>query len=409
MARRTHRLSARTVATLDTPGRHADGGGLYISISKSGGTERRRWVFLFRWHDRLREMGLGSAVTVSLADARDLADQCRRKLRAGRSPLEAREADRREQQAMRTFGEVAAAYYDAKRHEWRNAKVSRQWMAPLERYAARVMPMPVREIGTDDVLAALQPIWTTKPETARRVRQRIEAVIDAAKARGLIPPNEANPARWKGHLAHLLAKQGKLSRGHQPAMPYRDVPEFVARLRDRDGLAAFALEFTILCGARTSETLGATWSEIDFETEVWTVPGQRTKSGRQHRVPLSRRALGILRKLCQVRTGDLVFPGKKPGRPLSTMAMLMVLRRMKVTGAVTHGFRSSLRDWATDVAGVPREIAEAALSHVSGDQTERAYARSDALERRRQLMESWAQFLDGGAECNVVPLHAIVR
>ncbi|MCB1485813.1 MAG: tyrosine-type recombinase/integrase [Hyphomicrobiaceae bacterium] len=405
MASKINRLSSRKAATLDKPGRHADGAGLYLSISKSGGVVRRRWVFLFRWHGRLKEMGLGSPKTITLAEARELAGRWRRELNAGNNPLQVRAAEQRIRQTMPTFRDVATAYFEAKKHEWRNEKVRRQWMTPLERYGARLMQMPINEISTEDILAVLQPIWNEKAETARRVRQRIEAVMDAARARGLIAPDKANPARWKGHLQHWLAKHSKLSRGHLPAMPYNDVPAFISRLRGRDGLAAIALEFTILCGVRTSEALGATWPEIDFETSVWTIPPRRMKGGRSHRVPLSQRALDILRELYRARTSDLVFPGVRPGRPLSTMAMLMVLRRMGAIGATTHGFRSALRDWATDVAGAPREIAEAALSHVSGDLTERAYARSDALERRRLLMEQWAQFLEGSAATNVTPLQ----
>ena len=406
MAYKVNRLTARAVATLKKPGRHADGAGLYLSISTSGGAERRRWVFLYRWHGQLKEMGLGSATTVSLAAARELAGRWRRELGSGKNPLQVRAAERHASETMLTFREVAAAYYEAKKHEWRNDKVRRQWMTPIERYAQRLMKLPINEIRTEDILTALQPIWNEKPETARRVRQRIEAVIDAARARGLISPDVANPARWKGHLQHWLAKHSKLSRGHQPAMPYNQVPGFIAELRARDGLAPVALEFTILTGGRTSEVLGATWSEIDFETRVWTVPANRMKAERLHRVPLSRRALEILKELYQARTGEFVFPSSKRGRPLSTMSMLMVLRRMRVTGATTHGFRSALRDWATDVAGVPREIAEAALSHISGDMTERAYARSDALERRRGLMEAWAQFLEGSRAADVVPMLA---
>jgi integrase len=395
MAYKVNRLTARAVSTLKRPGRHADGGGLYLSISTSGDVERRRWVFVYRWNGRSREMGLGSAATVSLATARELAGRWRRELITGRDPLQVRATERQASQKIPTFRDIAAGYYEAKKHEWRNEKVRRQWMTPLHQYAQPIMQLPVNEIRTDHVIAALQPIWTTKPETARRVRQRIEAVIDAARARGLISPDEANPARWKGHLEHWLAKPNKLSRGHQPAMPYEAVPGFLAALRNQSGLAAVALEFAILTGGRTGEVLGAVWPEIDFTTRVWALPASRMKSGRPHRVPLSRRALEILQALYLARTSDFVFPGSKSGRPLSTMAMLMVLRRMRITGATTHGFRSSLRDWATDVAGVPREIAEAALSHVSGDMTERAYARSDALERRRDLMEAWALFLEG--------------
>lgn len=407
MARKVNKLSARAVATLDTPGRHSDGGGLYLSISKDGETVRRRWVLLYRWHGKLKEMGLGPAATVSLAQARELADNWRRELQAGRNPLEAREAKRRASQGVRTFGEVAAAFYDAKSQDWRNAKVRAQWMTPLDRYAARLMRMAVNEIGTEDVLAVLQPIWTTKAETASRVRGRIEAVIDAARARGLIAPNEANPARWRGHLAHLLPKRRKLTRGHHAAMPYREVPAFIVRLREREAVAASALEFLILTAARTSEVLGARWAEIDREAAVWTVPAWRMKGGREHRVPLPDRALEILGSMEKMRTGELVFPSARAGRPLSGMAMEMCLRRMKVEGVTVHGFRSSFRDWAGDSTQFPRELAEAALAHLAGDETERAYRRGDALERRRKVMQAWAAFCGSSVFTNVLPLRAV--
>ena len=402
MARKVDRLSARAVAALNKPGRHADGGGLYLSISKDGATERRRWVFLFRWQGRLKEMGLGPANTVSLAEARERAERWRKEVNAKRNPLECREAERRASQAIRTFGEVATAYYDAKSRDWRNEKVRKQWMTPIERYAARLMPMPVNEIVTEDVLAVLQPIWTTKAETASRVRGRIEAVIDAARARGLIAPNEANPARWRGNLSHLLGKRRKLTRGHHAAMPYGEVPAFIGRLREREAMAALALEFLILTAARTGEVLGACWSEIDLEAGVWTVPANRMKGGRPHRVPLSDRALAILATLAKGRTDELVFPSAKSGRPLSGMAMVMCLRRMQVDGVTVHGFRSAFRDWAGDTTEFPRELAEAALAHVAGDETERAYRRSDALESRRKLMSAWGAFCEPKPETNNV-------
>ena len=405
MARTVNRLSARAVATLDKPGRHADGQGLYLSISKDGKTERRRWVFLFRWHGKLKEMGLGSATSVTLAEARELAGRWRKDTNAGRNPLDSREAERLAQQAMRTFREVAMAFHAAKSHEWRNAKVRKQWLTPLERYAARIMPVPVNEIGTADVLAILEPIWTTKPETASRVRGRIEAVIDAARARGLIPPNEANPARWRGHLSHLLPKRRKLTRGHHAAMAYRETPGFIGQLRERQAVAALALEFLILTAARTNEVLGARWAELDLEAGVWTVPPGRMKGGRLHRVPLSGRVVEILTRLKEARTCEFVFPSNKSDRPLSGMAMQMCLRRMKVQDATPHGFRSTFRDWAGDKTQFPRELAEAALAHAAGDETERAYRRGDALERRRALMEAWAAFCEPASEPNVVQMR----
>ena len=235
---------------------------------------------------------------------------------------------------------------------------------------------------------------------------RVESVLDAARARGLIAPNEANPARWRGHLAHLLPKRQKLSRGHHRAMAYQDVPEFVLKLRAREAVAALALEFLILTASRTNEVLGARWEELDFASRVWTLPRQRMKGGREHRVPLSDRAIEILRVTSKARIGELVFPSLKSGRPLSGMAMEMLLRRMRVNGPTIHGFRSSFRDWAGDRTQFPRELAEAALAHVAGDETERAYRRGDALERRRALMEAWSDFCDMESKGIVLPLRA---
>ena len=246
--------------------------------------------------------------------------------------------------------------------------------------------------ATDDVLAVLKPIWVNKAETASRVRGRIEKVLDAAKAKGF--RQGENPARWRGHLDHLLPRRPRLTRGHHVAMPYENVPAFVAQLRERDALAAQALELCILTAARSGEILGLRWEEIDLEKRVWTVPARRMKAGREHRVPLSSRATAILRELAEHRNGDLVFPGQKRGKPLSGMAMEMLLRRLKIQNATVHGFRSSFRDWAGNVSSFPREIIETALAHVMGDKAEQAYRRSDALEKRRRLMEAWAAYCE---------------
>jgi integrase len=228
-------------------------------------------------------------------------------------------------------------------------------------------------------------------------------VLDAARARGLIGQHEANPARWRGHLDKLLPKRQKLTRGHHAAMPFTDVPAFLAQLRERESMAALALEFTILTAARTSETLGAKWTEINLARKLWTVPAVRMKSGREHRVALSNRATAILEALAAAKTGEYVFPGQRLGKPLSSMAMEMILRRTKAHGVTVHGFRSSFRDWCGEVSTFPREVAEAALAHVAGDQTERAYRRGDALEKRRALMEAWAAYCEPKAS-NVVSI-----
>ncbi|MCF4124957.1 tyrosine-type recombinase/integrase [Methylobacterium sp. SyP6R] len=385
--RQLNRLSARKVATLEEPGRHADGGGLYLSISKDG--QRRRWVFLFRWQGRLREMGLGTPRDVPLARAREAAARARDLVAQGTDPLAIRQAEA----AVPTFGVVADAFVEAMKAQWRNEKHVAQWQMTLREYAALLRDRPVDGISTDDVVRVLKPIWLQKPETASRLRGRIERVLDAAKAQGLRAGE--NPARWRGHLDLLLPKRTKLSRGHHKAMAYADVPAFVQQLRGSVGIAARALEFTILTAARSGETLGAQWSEVDWKARVWIVPAARMKAGREHRVPLSDRALAILSEMQALGLADnpFVFPGQRPGKGLSVMALEMVMRRAKRTDT-PHGFRSAFRDWAGEETPFPREVAEAALAHLVGDAVERAYRRGDALEKRRQLMEAWANFCD---------------
>lgn len=382
------RLSARTVATAG-PGKHADGDGLYLSVTKDGSGERRRWLLYFTWGGRRREMGLGSAREVSLAKAREAAEAARAMVRAGIDPIAERN---REPVRKPTFGEAADAYLAAMKPQFRNEKHVAQWEMTLTHYAAPIRAKLVSEIGTEDVLDVLKPLWATRPETASRLRGRIERVLDAATAQGHRTGD--NPARWRGHLATLLPRRGVLTRGHHAAMPFPQVPEFFRRLSQSEAIAARALEFTILTATRSGEVRGAVWSEIDMENRQWVVPAHRMKAGREHRIPLSSPAVAILQgvSLLADRPGNFVFPGQRPGRPLSVMAMDMLLRR---TGSdvTVHGFRSAFRDWCGETTDFPREIAEAALAHVVGDKTERAYRRGDALEKRRRLMEAWARFL----------------
>ena len=376
------RLSSRTVDTAK-PGKYADGGGLYLIVAEGGS---RKWVFRFMREGKAREMGLGAASGGTLADARNKAAEAQRLIADGRDPL----SERAKQNETPTFEKMAEYVIASLEQGFRNEKHRKQWRSTLQAYADPLMPMKVDIIDTDDVLKVLRPIWSTKPETASRVRGRIEKILDAARARGY--RRAENPARWRGHLDHLLPKQAKLSRGHHAAMPYSNVPAFVGQLRARRAVAAFALEFCILTAARTGEVLGARWEEIDITGHVWTVPGARMKAGREHRVPLSSRALAILSSMAAARTGDFIFPGQKKGKPLSGMAMEMMLRRMKIENATVHGFRSSFRDWAGNETNFPRELAEQALAHVIGDKAEQAYRRGDALERRRALMDAWADF-----------------
>jgi integrase len=382
MARKINRLNARAVSTITKRGRHADGGGLYLSISPNGG---RRWVFLYRWHGKSTEIGFGSARDVKLARARELAALARAKLAESINPKDATRPS-----AGATFGECADRVIEAMRPSWRNAKHAAQWEMTLRNYAAPLRLLPADKITTDDVLSVLKPLWNDKSETASRVRARIERVLDAAKAQGL--RSGENPARWRGHLDQLLPKRQRLTRGHHAAMSYADVPGFMADLQSRHATAALALEFAVLTAARSGEVLGARWDELDLASSVWTVPAHRMKAGYEHRVPLSRRALKIVKTLHETRDGDFVFPGQKPGKSLSVMALEMVLRRMKVDGVTVHGFRSSFRDWAAECTNFTNEVCEAALAHVIKNKAEAAYRRGDLFDKRRKLMEAWAVY-----------------
>ncbi len=367
---------------------------------------------------KAREMGLGRADAagedgLSLAKARDKAAALHRLVADGIDPLAQRDADLAAEAARKaaeqaaaanrkTFKEAAEAFIGSHEAGWRNAKHRQQWQNTLDTYADPVIgTLPVASVATEHVLDILTPLWTTKPETASRLRQRIERVLDYGRVRGW--RDGENPARWRGHLDHLLPARSKVAKvEHHAALPWRDLPGFMARLRAQDGVSPRALELCILTATRTSETLNATWSEFDLEAGVWTIPGGRMKAGREHRVPLSEPAVTLLRGLLPLRNpdrGDWVFPGQRLGRPLSNMAMEMVLRRMEQGDVTVHGTaRSSFRDWVAERTNFPREVAEAALAHVVANKTEAAYARSDLFEKRRKLMAEWARF------CTRIPL-----
>jgi integrase len=388
------KLTTRKVETAKQ-GKYSDGGNLYLVVSETGS---RKWVLRFTWRGKAKEMGLGSAASVPLAHAREKAASARRKIARGLNPIDERKRDG----GIPTFGEIADDVRVALSAGFRNEKHKAQWKSTLETYAAPLRAKPVDTIATDDVLAVLKPIWTTKAETASRVRGRIEKVLDAAKAKGF--RDGENPARWRGHLDHLLPKPSKLARGHHAAMHYEDVAAFVAKLRESEATSALALELCILTAARSGEILGMRWSEIDLDKRIWTLPADRMKAGREHRVPLSPRAVAILRKPEKLKAGQFVFPGQARNKPLSNIAMGMVLRRMKIEDATVHGFRSSFRDWAGNVSNFPREVVETALAHVIGDKAEQAYRRSDALEKRRKLMEAWAAYCEPSSSNNVVQM-----
>jgi integrase len=392
MARQVNRLTARTVQTINEVGRHPDGNGLYLNVSANGG---RRWVFLYRIAGRLSkngkkklfEMGLGSASSVSLKEAREAAQVARKQLRDGLDPLQ-----QRRKSSTKPFSECAAEYIASQESGWRNPKHGEQWRNTLATYAdPKIGELPVDTITVDHVLDILKPIWKTKTETASRVRGRIESILDWAAAHKY--RSAENPARWRGHLDKVLPPMRKVAKvEHHPALPYRDMPAFMTDLRGRDGTAAKALEFTILTAARTGETIGAKWDEIDFKDKVWTIPAERMKAGVEHQVPLSARAIEILANLNQET--DYVFPGQEIDKPLSNMAMLALLKRMNRSDLTVHGFRSTFRDWAAETTEYPNELVEMALAHTIKNKAEAAYRRGNLLERRRALMQSWADFMN---------------
>lgn len=362
-------------------------------------------------------MGLGSASTFSLAEARERAREARKLVADGIDPIEVKKA-KRTQQALDaakalSFDQCAAAYIEAHKAGWRNAKHGDQWKATLDAYASPMFgALPVAAIDTALVVKVLEPIWRVKPETASRVRGRIEAVLDWLAVRGYRTGD--NPARWRGHLDHVLPKRSKVQKvRHHPAMPYAEVPAFAKLVRECRGIAADALLFTILTAVRTNETIGARWSEFDLASKVWAVPAERMKSHVEHRVPLAAAALTILARMDELRRerrgGEFVFPGGKAGRGLSNMAMLSLLERMGRDDVTVHGFRSSFRDWASERTNFPREVAEAALVHTVEDKVEAAYRRGDLFDKRARLMTAWAAYVEKAeakAPGHVVPMRA---
>lgn len=391
MGRRLNRLTAKAVEQQKRAGYWPDGGGLYLQVSS---TRTKSWIFRFTLRGKAREMGLGSLNAFGLAEARERAQAARKLVADGIDPIEARRTARAQvalaEAKSITFAKCAGAYIAAHRAKWTNAKHASQWTNTLQTYCDAFNALPVQSVDTALVLKALEPIWTTKAETASRVRARIEAVLDWATVRGYRAGE--NPARWRGHLDKLLPalrKNGRVK--HHPALPYGNIAAFLAELRKQDGVAARALEFTLLTAARTSETIGARPEEFDLAECVWTIPGSRMKAGKEHRVPLSARAVAIVQAQLQ-RGAQYVFPGPRDDKPLSGMAMLMTLRRMKRGDLTVHGFRSTFRDWAAECTGYPREVAEMALAHTVSDRVEAAYRRGDLFAKRRRLMADWARY-----------------
>ena len=396
MAGGKHKLSQRFVDSVTKAGHHSDGHGLYLIVRKSGS---KSWSFLWIRQSIRREMGLGGLSIVSLEQARTKADIIRQQLGRGLDPFVERSVIR-----TKPFGVVADMVLAELSKGWTNKKHGAQWKRALNVLSEPLRHKNVDCITTSDILEVLKPVMLKSPETGRRLRSRIERVLDFARAHNW--RTGENPARWKGHLENILINTAKGPKKHFAAMAYQDVPTLMADLRNNDAMSAIALQFTILTASRTSETLGAKWSEIDIENGIWKIPAERMKMRREHTVPLSSGVISILEKLSTERRSDFIFYGMKANKPLSNMAMTMALRRIGAGEYTVHGFRSSFRDFAGDKTTVSREVAEAALAHRVGNAVEAAYRRGNALEKRRELMELWNSHCDNSLSGEIVRLHA---
>lgn len=391
----SNKLNQMTVTRLKEPGLYADGGGLYLQITKTG---VKSWLFRYMREGKARGMGLGPLRTVGLADARAKALDCRRQLLDGNDPLDKKKEQRVQQQIAAakaiTFEACATKFIEAHRASWKNAKHADQWTNTLTTYAYPVFEsLPVSAIDTTHVMKVLEPIWTTKSETAGRLRGRIESVLDWATVRGY--RSGENPARLKGHLDTLLPRLSRVRKvKHHPALPYAELPAFMEALRLEEGIAARALEFLILTATRTNEVIGATWDELSIAERAWIIPADRMKMRKEHRIPLSDQAVAIIKAMEGVKQNDYVFPGARYNKPLSNMAMLQLLERMKRSDITVHGFRSTFRDWAGETTHFPREVCEAALAHGLKDKAEAAYARGDLFVKRGALMQEWAGYAE---------------
>jgi integrase len=412
MARLIQQLTEAKIRALTKIGLHPDGAGLYLQIRPAGA---RSWIYRFRLNSRTRDMGLGALADVSLVKARDKASAARALVNDGIDPIEHTRAQAvvpapPKRHSAPTFEEVAEAYMTDRLKRLRSEIHRRQWRQTLLDYAYPIIgKMPVDEIETNDVLAVLRPIWEAKCETAARLRERIERVLARATVEGL--RRGANPATWRGHLQEALPARSEVQPvKHFRAMEFREVPAFMAQLRQIKTVGALALRFLILSAARSGEVLGARWGEIDWMENTWTIPAARTKTNRAHIVPLSTGALATLREIKPLRgvSEDFIFPGTT-GRGISSTTLLVLLQRRMNRAATTHGFRSAFRDWCGDEGEVPRELAEASLAHVVKDTTERAYRRKTAVERRRKVMQAWCDFILPPAPTAIVNIEEVRR
>jgi len=393
MARQIHRLNALSVKSEIRKGMLADGGGLYLQISAFG---TKSWIFRFTRNKRMRDMGLGPFPDVSLLEAREAAQNCRRIVREGFDPIEVRRAEKQALNAVSvktmTFRQCADKYISAHDASWKNIKHARQWTSTLETYAYPVIGnLSVNDVDIGLVLKILEPIWNTKSETASRVRGRIESILDWATARKF--REGENPARWKGNLDKLLPARSKIRQvKHHAALPYNDIGPFMAALRQQEGISALGLELLILTAARTGEIIKARWSEIDLSNAVWIIPADRMKAGKEHRIPLSQPALDVLGRLKKVAQNEFALPGLRPNSSLSNMAFLQLLKRMDRKDLTAHGFRSTFKDWATERTNYPNEVSEMALAHSVGNKVEAAYRRGDLFEKRVRIMSDWGRY-----------------
>jgi integrase len=408
MGKKIDRLTAKSVEKIKEPGYHLDGDGLYLQVSKS---RTKSWVFIYTLNGRTPEMGLGAFPAVALVGAREKRNAARTLLADGIDPIHHRHALRAQEAVQRantlSFEQCATKLIDSQKAGWKNPKHVQQWQNTLTTYAGPLIGrMPVQDVDTPHVLRVLQPIWTKKPETASRLRGRIEQVLDWARVQKY--RTGENPARWRGHLDKLLPKKSKVHTvEHQPALPYVEMNQFAAALRQQSGIAARAVEFAILTAMRSGEVRGAKPAEFDLDEALWAVPAERMKMKRPHRVPLTPRAVEIVRERLKGNPdAEYVFPNSRSGKALSDMALSAVLRRMNVKDAVVHGFRSSFRDWAAEQTKYPRELAEFALAHRLADKVEAAYLRSDMFEKRRKLMREWQRYIDTPrTAATVVPMR----
>jgi integrase len=382
-------LTKVKVETLSKPGKYIDANGLYLTIAKS---LSKSWIYRYQINGKRREMGLGPCIQVSLKEAREKAGDARKTQNQGLDPKIERDKLKPTSDAM-TFDQCAEAYISSHESSWRNAKHVSQWRNTLKTYATPIIgSLPVDQVDTSLVMQIIEPIWKTKTETATRVRGRIESVISWAMVKDYHPG--PNPALWRGHIDQLLPKRSKIQPvKHHTSMPYNEIQAFMGKLQAKDSVSAKALELTIFTAVRTSEALNAKWNEIDFDNRLWTIPAERMKASREHRVPLSNQAITLLENLS--RTNDYLFSVRED-KPMSNMAMLTFLKKQMNQPTLTvHGFRSTFRDWAAEVSTFPRELAESALAHVLSDKTEAAYQRGDLLSKRRAMIQSWCDFCLG--------------